>query len=59
MADEELWSEDELKASVEAYADMYKADQEGRKVNKAQIYRNLEEQFGRRNKALMKGLFLC
>ncbi len=51
MADEEQWSEKELKASVAAYAEMYLADQENRKVNKAQIYRDLEDQFGRRNKA--------
>ena len=31
MASEDLWSEEELKASVKAYADMYRADQEGRK----------------------------
>ncbi len=51
MASEEQWSEEELKASVVAYAEMYRADHQGRKVNKAQIYRDLEELFGRRNKA--------
>ena len=48
---DEAWSEDELRASVEAYADMYIADTEGRRVNKAQVYRDLEARFGRRNKA--------
>ena len=48
---ENLWSEEELRASVEAYAQMWNADQEGRKVNKAAIYRDLEARFGRRNKA--------
>ena len=51
MTSEDQWSTDELEASVEAYAEMYRADQEGRKVNKAQIYRDLEKRFGRRNKA--------
>ena len=51
MSNKGLWSEDELSASVEAYAETYKADKEGRKVNKAQIYRDLEKRFGRRNKA--------
>ena len=51
MTSEDQWSTEELEASVEAYAEMYGADQEGRKVNKAQIYRDLEERFGRRNKA--------
>jgi len=51
MSSEDLWSEEELKASVDRYAEMYKADREGRRVNKAQIYRELEAQFGRRNKA--------
>ena len=44
MTSEDQWSTDELEASVEAYAEMYRADQEGRKVNKAQIYRDLEKQ---------------
>ncbi|QFU75344.1 HNH endonuclease [Halioglobus maricola] len=48
---EDAWSEEELKASVDAYALMLRADAEGRKVNKAQIYRDLEAQFGRKNKA--------
>ena len=43
--------EEELRASVDAYAQMWNADQEGRKVNKAAIYRDLEARFGRRNKA--------
>ena len=51
MPREDTWSEEELKASVATYAEMYKADQEGRKINKAQMYRDLEEQFGRRDKA--------
>jgi 5-methylcytosine-specific restriction enzyme A len=51
MTSEDQWSTDELEASVEAYAELYRADQEGRKVNKAQMYRDLEERFGRRNKA--------
>ena len=48
---EGTWSSEELQASVEAYAKMYRADQEGRRVNKAGIYRDLEARFGRRNKA--------
>ena len=51
MPREDTWSEEELKASVATYAKMYKADREGRKVNKKQMYRDLEEQFGRRDKA--------
>ena len=51
MAEKDDWTDDELRASVEAYAEMYKADQEDRKVNKAEMYRNLEARFGRRNKA--------
>ena len=51
MASEEQWSEEELKASVAAYAEMFRADNEGRKVNKARIYRDLEAAYGRRNKA--------
>lgn len=45
------WSTAELGASVDAYAEMYRAYQEGRKVNKRQMYRDLEEQFGRKDKA--------
>lgn len=45
------WSKEELQAAVNAYAEMYKADQEGRRVNKAQMYRNLEARFGRKDKA--------
>ena len=48
---EEIWSRDELQAAVEAYAEMYRADEEGRKVNKAEMYRELEAKFGRRDKA--------
>ena len=51
MSNEGLWSEEELKASVEAYAEMYRADQAARRVNKAQMYRDLEERFDRANKA--------
>jgi 5-methylcytosine-specific restriction protein A len=51
MASEEQWSEEELKAAVTAYAEMYRSDYAGRKVNKAKIYRDLEELFGRRGKA--------
>lgn len=50
MADD-IWSKEELQASVEVYAEMYRADHEDRKVNKAQMYRDLEARFGRRNKA--------
>ena len=35
MAAEDQWSEEELKASVDAYAEMYRADQEGRKVGRS------------------------
>ena len=45
------WSEGELQASVDTYAEMYLADQQGEKVNKAKMYRDLEARFGRRNKA--------
>lgn len=48
---EEIWSTEELRVAVEAYAEMYRADSEGRKVNKAEMYRELEAKFGRRNKA--------
>lgn len=48
---EDGWSRDELKASVLAYADMYEAGRLGRKINKAQIYRDLAAQFDRKNKA--------
>jgi 5-methylcytosine-specific restriction protein A len=51
MAEKDDWTDDELRASVEVYAEMYRADQEGRKVNKAEMYRNLEARFGRKNKA--------
>jgi len=51
MANEEAWSNEELQASVDAYADMFLAEREGRKVNKAETYRKLEARFGRKDKA--------
>jgi 5-methylcytosine-specific restriction enzyme A len=48
---EDGWSEEELQASVDTYAEMYRADAEGRTVNKAKMYRDLEARFGRKNKA--------
>jgi 5-methylcytosine-specific restriction enzyme A len=51
---EDIWSTEELRASVATYAEMYRADHEGRKVNKAQMYRDLEARFGRGNKAFSR-----
>ncbi len=51
MPREDIWSEEELRASVEAYAEMYKANQEGRKFNKKQKYLELEAHFDRGWKA--------
>ena len=51
MANEESWSNEELQASVDTYADMYRAERDGRRVNKAESYRRLEAQFGRKDKA--------
>jgi len=51
MVDKENWSEEELKASVDAYKSMYQAEQEGRKIVKVKMYRDLEDRFGRSHKA--------
>ena len=46
-----IWSEEELKASVEVYAEMYRAMRDGRRINKAKAYRDLEARFDRNHKA--------
>ena len=51
MAHDADWTDEELRASVEAYASIHRADQEGRRVNKSQIYRDLEARFARSNKS--------
>ncbi|HDS1037540.1 TPA: HNH endonuclease [Stenotrophomonas maltophilia] len=42
------WSEAELAAAVDAYRWMERQISEGRKLNKAQVYRGLSETYGRR-----------
>ncbi len=39
------WSEEEARAAVFAYFGLLKAEQDGRTVNKAQVYRELSERF--------------
>lgn len=49
--DRDEWTDEEIDESVKAYLKMMEADNAGEKVNKAEIYRQLEARFGRRNKA--------
>lgn len=48
---EDIWSSEELNASVEAYADMYNKGLRGEKFVKKRIYEDLAERFGRSWKA--------
>lgn len=45
------WSDEELKASVEAYVEMLDKQRRGERVIKARYYRTLEKRFGRTAKA--------
>lgn len=47
----EYWSEDELEASISAYADMLKKEQQGEWFTKTRIYEDLSDKFGRTPKA--------
>lgn len=51
MASQSTWSEEELRAPVAIYGEMYPAEQEGREINYAKMYRELEPKFGRRDMA--------
>jgi len=51
MANQSTWSEEELRASVAIYGEMYRAEQEGREINNPKMYREPEPKFGRRDKA--------
>lgn len=51
MAEQNRWTDDELKSSVEAYVEIRRIQIDGGKVNKADIYRTLAQQHGRSPKA--------
>ena len=42
------WSEEEARAAVAAYFNLLQADQDGRAINKRQLYRDLSERFPKR-----------
>jgi hypothetical protein len=43
------WTEEEVRASVSKYLELLKADQEGEKINKAVVYRELSSQYPQRS----------
>ncbi|WP_206483264.1 HNH endonuclease [Thalassotalea sp. G2M2-11] len=45
------WTRKELRASVEAYLEIRTAEMQGNRINKAAVYRQLEERFDRTGKA--------
>ncbi len=47
----DVWSDEELKASVEAYVEMQRNERAGQLVVRQHYYRKLAEQFGRTEKA--------
>ncbi len=51
MPDDDGWTDEELRASVDVYAEMYRAEQEGRRVVKKHMYLELEDRFDRTWKA--------
>ena len=51
MAQQERWSDDELRSSVRAYIEIRNLQRQGERVNKTAVYRLLVEQYGRTTKA--------